>query len=87
MEQTIKDLQEALREERRRREEEQRRREQIKATAQGSNLLQFLEQCHNLRAFIKVVTNKSLTTQGDVTNPADRLYPKHILLWLDFDAL
>lgn len=86
MEQRIKELEDALHEGQRRLEEEQLRREQIEGTAQGSNLSEFLEQCHDLHTSIEVVTDKSLTTQGDVTNPANRLHPKHILSWLDFDA-
>lgn len=73
-------------EEQRLREEEQRRREQVEATAQASNLPEFLEQCHDLHTSIKVVTDKSLTTQGDVTKPDNRLYPKRILPWQDFDS-
>lgn len=86
MDQRIKELEDALQEERRGREEERHRREQIEATAQGSSLREFLEQCHDLHTSIEVVTGKSLTTQGDVSNPDNRLYPKRILSWQDFDA-
>ena len=36
---------------------------------------------------VTVVTDKSLTTQGDVANPDNRLYPKRIRPWEDFDEL
>ena len=93
MDQRIKELEDALREEQRRREEEQRRREEeqrrreeIEEKTRGSNLSEFLERCHDLHTSIEVVTDKSLTTQGEVTNPDNRLYPKRILPWQDFDA-
>ena len=55
-------------------------------SAQSSNLTEFLEQCHELHTFIDVVTDKSLTTQGDITNPDSCQYTKRILPWEVFDA-
>ena len=93
MEDALQEGQRRLKEEQQRREEgerrleeERQRREQVEATAQSSILSEFLEQCHDLHTSIEVVTDKSLTTQGDVTNPDNRLYPKRILPWHDFDA-
>jgi hypothetical protein len=39
----------------------------------------YLEACHALNLAIKVVTDRSLTTQGDTTNPAGRVYLRRIL--------
>ncbi|KAK4095957.1 hypothetical protein N658DRAFT_502103 [Parathielavia hyrcaniae] len=80
-------------EEQRRREEaetraseEQRRREEAEKIAEPLQLEPYLEACHALSLAIKVVTDRSLTTQGDTTNPAGRVYPRRILPWDDFPA-
>ncbi|KAK4243623.1 hypothetical protein C7999DRAFT_36041 [Corynascus novoguineensis] len=73
-------------EEQRRREEEQRRREEAEKIAKPLQLEPYLEACHALSLAIKVVTDRSLTTQGDTTNPAGRVYPRRILPWVDFPA-
>ncbi|KAK8118301.1 uncharacterized protein PG998_002927 [Apiospora kogelbergensis] len=72
-----------------RREEEQRRREEAEELAKESQpqtLPQYLEACHSLSLAIQVVTNRSLTTQGETTNPTGRLYPRRIIPWQDFAA-
>ncbi|KAK4119690.1 hypothetical protein N657DRAFT_666476 [Parathielavia appendiculata] len=72
-----------------RREEEQRRREKAEEIAENLQPLRlepYLEACHTLSLAIKVVTDRSLTTQGDTTNPAGRVYPRRILPWDDFPA-
>ncbi|KAH8651684.1 hypothetical protein BGZ61DRAFT_500921 [Ilyonectria robusta] len=74
-------------EEQRRREEEQRRREEAEERAGASlplTLHQYLETCHSLSLAIKVVTDRSLTTQGDTTNPTGRIYPRRIIPWTTF---
>ncbi|KAK4654407.1 hypothetical protein QC762_0065280 [Podospora pseudocomata] len=76
-------------EEQRRREEEQRRREKAEEVARKSQLQAlegYLETCHSLSLAIQVVTDRSLTTQGDTTNPIGRLYPQRIAEWHDFPA-
>ncbi|KAI1357175.1 hypothetical protein F5Y08DRAFT_245310, partial [Xylaria arbuscula] len=74
-------------EEQRRREEEQRRREDAEKRAEDSRpqmLQQYLESCHLLSLAIQVVTDRSLTTQGDATNPTGRIYPRRIVPWDDY---
>ena len=46
-----------------------------------------MEGCHSLSQAIRVETNATLTTQGDATNPANRLFPKRIVPWDDFPRL
>jgi hypothetical protein len=36
---------------------------------------------HKLRLAIDVVTDRSLTTQGDTANPTGRIYPRRIIPW------
>ncbi|CAM1508767.1 Fc.00g056150.m01.CDS01 [Cosmosporella sp. VM-42] len=69
------------------REEEQRRREEAEERASASQpltLYQYLEACHSLSLAIKVVTDRSLTTQGDTTHPTGRIYPRRIIPWNAF---
>ncbi|ROT35227.1 hypothetical protein SODALDRAFT_254478, partial [Sodiomyces alkalinus F11] len=94
--QDIKELQRLLREaedraaeNERRREEEQRRREDAEELARSSQpqtLLQYLEDCHSLYLAVQVVTERSLTTQGDTTNPTGRIFPRRVIPWDDFPA-
>ncbi|KAH0441700.1 serine threonine protein kinase [Colletotrichum camelliae] len=73
--------------ERRRREEEQRRREEaeeLTKTSQPQTLQKYLESCHSLSLAIQVVTDRTLTTQGDTTNPTGRVFPRRIVPWDDF---
>ncbi|GKU14031.1 unnamed protein product, partial [Fusarium langsethiae] len=65
-------------------EEEQRRREAAEKRASASqplSLNSYLETCHTLRLAIDIVTDRSLTTQGDTTNPTGRFYPRRIVPW------
>ncbi|KAL6406443.1 Ankyrin repeat, PH and SEC7 domain containing protein secG [Ilyonectria robusta] len=74
-------------EEQRRREEEQRQREEAEQRASASQLLtihQYLETCHSLHLAVKAVTDRSLTTQGDTTNPTGRIYPQRVIPWETF---
>jgi len=73
-------------EEQRRREEEQRRREEAEAITLPTTLEEFLQSCHEMSLTLKVVTDQSLTTQGDVTKPAGRLYPQRIIPWDAFPS-
>ncbi|RMJ01509.1 hypothetical protein CDV36_015742, partial [Fusarium kuroshium] len=73
--------------EQRRREEEQRRREEAEKLADESRpltLQPYLETCHSLSLAIEVITDRSLTTQGDTTNPTGRIYPRRIIPWATF---
>lgn len=54
-------------EEQRLREEEQRRREGAEAITRPTTLAEFLQACHGMSLTINIVTDRSLTTQGDVT--------------------
>ncbi|KAJ8122376.1 hypothetical protein ONZ43_g1411 [Nemania bipapillata] len=67
-------------EEQRRRREEEERIEKSRPQA----LPQYLEACHSLSLAIQAVTEKSLTTQGDTTNPTGRIYPRRIVPWDDY---
>ncbi|EEQ85491.1 uncharacterized protein BDCG_08760 [Blastomyces dermatitidis ER-3] len=95
MEETIAELrlqleeQRQAREEAERREEEERKaREEAEEQLQPNTLLRLLDRCHHsLSQAIKVETDATLTTQGDATDPVNRLYPKHIIPWLGFPEL
>lgn len=67
--------------------EEQRKRKEQEEDNKKSRpqaLPQYLEACHSLSLAIQVVTEKSLTTQGDTTNPTGRVYPRRIVPWDDY---
>ncbi|RFU25118.1 hypothetical protein B7463_g11219, partial [Scytalidium lignicola] len=64
--------------------EEQRRREVAEAKSQLKNLTEYLEACHDFSLTLEVVTDATLTTQGDTTKPAGRLFPQRIVPWDDF---
>ncbi|KAF5618246.1 serine threonine kinase [Fusarium sp. NRRL 25303] len=69
------------------REEEQRRREEAEERADASRpltLQQYLETCHSLSLAVEIITDRSLTTQADTTNPTGRIYPRRIILWTTF---
>ncbi|KOS38963.1 hypothetical protein ACN38_g10211, partial [Penicillium nordicum] len=81
MEETIAELRRQLEEERRAREEAERR-------LQPNTLFRLLDRCHDsLSQAIRIETDATLTTQGDATDPVNRLYPKRIIPWLDFPQL
>ncbi|KAH7201282.1 hypothetical protein DER44DRAFT_783735 [Fusarium oxysporum] len=64
--------------------EERQKREAIERRATASQPLSinpYLETCHTLRLAIDIVTDRSLTTQGDTTNPTGRFYPRRIVPW------
>ncbi|CAG9954330.1 unnamed protein product [Clonostachys rosea f. rosea IK726] len=73
--------------ERQQREEEQQRRREAEERASASQplpLQQYLETCHSLSLAVEAVTDRSLTTQGDVTGPSSRIYPRHVIPWTEF---
>ncbi|PYI06187.1 metalloprotease m41 ftsh [Aspergillus sclerotiicarbonarius CBS 121057] len=81
MEETIAEL-------RRQVEEQQRLREAAERRVQPNTLFGLLDRCHNtLSQAIQVEADATLTTQGDAAEPVNRLYPKHIVPWLDFPQL
>ena len=95
MEETIAELRRQLEEEREAREEERRAREEAERRqgdaelrVQPNTLFRLLDRCHNsLSQAIRVETDATLTTQGDATDPVNRLYPKRVVPWLDFPQL
>jgi len=80
-------LRHLLQEERSQRQEEQRRREEAEEASRPQTLPSYLQTCHTLNLAIEVVTDRSLTTQGDTTNPVGRIYPRRILPWVDFPEM
>jgi hypothetical protein len=45
---------------------------------------QYFEACHALDLSAQVITDRSLTTQGETTNPVGRIFPRRIIPWNDF---
>ncbi|KAI3547767.1 hypothetical protein CABS03_15204 [Colletotrichum abscissum] len=87
MEDELAKLRQQLLEARQLRNEEQRRREQaeeLAKAAQPQTLPYYLASCHSLSLAIEVVTDRTLTTQGDTTNPTGRIFPRRIVPWDDF---
>ncbi|CAG8148733.1 unnamed protein product [Penicillium olsonii] len=85
MEETIAELRRQLREVRQARDGERQARDEAQRHVQPNTLFAFLDRCHNsLSQAIRVERDATLTTQGDATNPVNRLYPKRIVPWLDF---
>ncbi|KAL2161905.1 hypothetical protein VTH06DRAFT_7690 [Thermothelomyces fergusii] len=78
------ELQRRYEEERRQREELQRRYEEAEEKTRPLQLQTYLEACHELSLAIQVVTDPTLTTRGDTTNPARRIFPRRIIPWDDF---
>ncbi|KAJ5695363.1 hypothetical protein N7455_001733 [Penicillium solitum] len=95
MEETIAELRRQLKKERqaregaeRREEEERLAREEAERELQPNNLFRLLDRCHDsLSQAIRVETDATLTTQGNATDPVNRLYPKRIVPWPDFPQL
>ncbi|KAI2676866.1 hypothetical protein LCP963914a_8161 [Penicillium roqueforti] len=102
MEETIAELRRQLKEERQAREDAERRegeereareeerkaREEAELRVQPNTLFRLLDRCHkSLSQAIRVETDATLTTQGDATDPLNRLYPKRIVPWVDFPKL
>ena len=78
----------AREEERKAREEAERLQGEAERRLQPNTLFRLLDRCHNsLSQAIRVETDATLTTQGDATDPVNRLYPKRIVPWLDFPQL
>jgi hypothetical protein len=87
--QRLREAAERRQEEAERREEEERlAREAAERRVQPNTLFRLLDRYHNsLSQAIQVEADTTLTTQGDATDPVNRLYPKHIVPWLDFPQL
>ncbi|KAJ5112165.1 hypothetical protein N7532_000210 [Penicillium argentinense] len=67
------------------REAETKARVEAEQRLQPNTLFSLLDRCHrSLSQAIRVESNAALTTQGDATDPVNRLYPKRIVPWLDF---
>ena len=74
----------------RQREEADRLREEavvVAAAARPQAIADYLEACHQLSLAIDIVTDKSLTTQGEPTKPTGRKFPQHIIPWDNFAAM
>ncbi|KAK1637271.1 hypothetical protein BDP81DRAFT_427086 [Colletotrichum phormii] len=67
-------------------EEQCRRREaeELTKASQPQTLQAYLEACHSLSLAVQIVTDRSLTTKGDTTNPTGRIFPRRIIPWDDF---
>ncbi|EKG09410.1 hypothetical protein MPH_13561 [Macrophomina phaseolina MS6] len=65
--------------EKRQRKEEQQRREEAEAINRRTTLTEFLQACHEIFLSLRITDDETLTTQGDVTKPAGRLYPNQII--------
>lgn len=77
-----------LDEERKRAKEEAARADEAEATIQATTLEELLEHCHKeLFQHFEVQTNKAQTTQGDVTSPIGKFYPKILRAWAQFPVL
>ncbi|KAE8352275.1 metalloprotease m41 ftsh [Aspergillus coremiiformis] len=64
---------------------EEQRRKKAERRLQSNTLFGLLEGCHRLLSqAIQIETKSTLTTQGDTTKPANRLFPSRILPWVDF---
>ncbi|PWI65461.1 hypothetical protein PCL_07062 [Purpureocillium lilacinum] len=73
----------------RQREEANRQRENAEAAASAARpqtVPDYLAACHQLSLGIDIVTDKSLTTQGEPTKPAGRKFPQQIIPWDNFAA-
>ncbi|KAL8760968.1 MAG: hypothetical protein Q9184_002871 [Pyrenodesmia sp. 2 TL-2023] len=69
-------------------EQEKLRADEAEATTQATTLEELLEHCHKeLFQHFEVQTDKAQTTQGDVTSPVGKFYPKHLRAWDQFPAL
>lgn len=53
----------------------------------GSHVLMIVMDQKIRMIYLDTRTNATLTTQGDATDPVNRLYPKRIVPWLDFPQL
>jgi hypothetical protein len=84
MEETIAELRRQLEEERQALGKERKAREEAERL-QGEAERRL--QPNTLSQAIRVETDATLTTQGDATDPVNRLYPKRIVHWLDFPQL
>jgi hypothetical protein len=64
--------------------EEQRRREAAEEQSRPKSLIEYLEACHGFSLALEIITDATLTTQGDATKPAGRPFPHRIVPWDDF---
>lgn len=88
MEDTIAELRRQLEEQQSLRKEAERRQDEAERRLEPNTLFGFLDRCHlSLSQAIRVEMNATLTTQGSVTNPVNRLFPKRIVPWVDFPQL
>ena len=87
-EQRAKDADQHAEDERKRAEQEQQRAEEAEQRTQKTTLTEYLDLCHAyLFQSISVQTDKSLSTQGNITSPKDKLRPDRLCPWNDFLAI
>ena len=79
---SIEELRRELERERSRREEA----EKLAARSRPQTIQQYFEACHALDIAAEVVTDRSLTTQGETTNPVGRIFPRRIVPWDEFET-
>lgn len=68
-------------------EEEQCRREaaeQLAIASRPQTIQQYVEACHVLDLSVQIITDRSLTTQGETTDPVGRIFPRRIVPWDNF---
>ncbi|KAI4120261.1 MAG: hypothetical protein LQ338_007145 [Usnochroma carphineum] len=72
----------------RRAKEEAERADNAEATIRLTTLEELLEHCHKeLFQHFEIQADKTLTTQGDITCPIGKSYPKHLRAWTRFPTL
>lgn len=88
LQQQLEEAEQHEKEAKQREKEATRHQEEAEQHLEQNSLYRLLEGCHNLLSqSIQIETNVTLTTQGDTMNPANRLFPKRILPWIDFPRL
>ncbi|RFU31113.1 hypothetical protein B7463_g5223, partial [Scytalidium lignicola] len=69
-------------------ERERTRAEEAEQRTRKTTLTEYLDLCHTyLFQSVSVQTDKSLSTQGDITSPKDKLRPDRLRPWNDFLAI
>ncbi|KAL8903350.1 MAG: hypothetical protein Q9207_003985 [Kuettlingeria erythrocarpa] len=75
-------------EEAERAEQANQRADKAEATTQSTTLEELLEHCHKeLFQHFEIQADKTLTTQGDVTSPIGKSYPRQLRVWTQFPEL
>ncbi|RFU26337.1 hypothetical protein B7463_g10008, partial [Scytalidium lignicola] len=68
-------------------EDEQRKRAAVGEMTRSTTFEEYLRACHTCISLpLRIQTDKSLTTQGSVTSPKDRVCPTLLKPWTDFPS-